>query len=216
MKDRVGGVTQANDKPEHTRRGRPRDPEVDEAILSAAVDLLGEVGYARLTMEQVAERAGVGKASLYLRWSSKVALVAEAIQQRSGVVPEVPNTGSLRGDMLMFLRALLRSQSAASRAVSAISGEVESNPELREAWRHGVAGALTACVRTIVARAVDRGELPVTSDVELLSLLPLAMFQHWRLGHEQRPDDSVVGRIVDQFYTPTPSIPPRGATADER
>ena len=70
MDDSGGHLT---GEPGRSRRGRPRDPAVDEAILSAAVDLLGEVGYARLTMEQVAERAGVGKASLYLRWPSKVA-----------------------------------------------------------------------------------------------------------------------------------------------
>ena len=74
-------------------RGRPRDPAVDAAVLDAAIDLLGAVGYARLTMEQVADRAGVGKASLYLRWPNKVALVAAAIQRRSDVVPEVPDTG---------------------------------------------------------------------------------------------------------------------------
>ena len=216
MEDNVGGSAEVGAAPGRARRGRPRDPEVDEAILSAAVDLLGEVGYARLTMEQVAERAGVGKASLYLRWPSKVALVAEAIRHRSGAVPEVPDTGSLPEDMLLFLRALLRSRSAAPRAVAAISGEVASNPELRQAWRRGLAGTLTDCVRTIVGRAVDRGELPATSDVELLSVLPLALLQHLSLEHERRPDDEVVARIVDQFYTPTPSVPPRGSTADER
>src|SRR5437588_6353949 len=189
-------------EPGRSRRGRPRDPAVDEAILSAAVDLLAEAGYARLTMEQVAERAGVGKASLYLRWPSKVALVAEAIQYRSGAVPEVPNTGSLREDMLVFLRAMLRSRSAAAQALSAVSGEVASNPELRQAWHRGLAGALSACVHTIVARAVDRGELSATSDVELLSVLPLALLQHLALEYDRRPDDAVVERIVDQFYAP--------------
>src|SRR5579859_7198686 len=108
--------------PSLPRRGRPRNPTVDAAILTATLGLLIERGYARLTMEQVAARAGVGKASLYLRWPSKVALVAEAIQQRSGVPPEVPDMGSLREDMLVFLRALLRSHSAGSRALAAVSG----------------------------------------------------------------------------------------------
>jgi AcrR family transcriptional regulator len=144
----------------------------------------------------------VGKASLYLRWSSKVALVAEAIRHRSGAVPEIPDTGSLRADMLMFLRALLHSRSAASRAVAAISGEVQSNPELREAWRRGLAGTLTACIRTIVERAIDRGELPERSDAELLSVLPLAVLQHLSLEFDQHPDEAFVERIVDQFYTP--------------
>ena len=203
-------------EPGRSRRGRPRDPAVDEAILSAAVDLLAEAGYARLTMEQVAARAGVGKASVYLRWPNKVALVAEAIQHRSGVIPEVPDTGSLREDMLAFLRALLRGKSAAQRALAAVTGEIASNPELQKAWRRSVAGTLSACVRVIVEHAIERGELPAASDVELLSLLPLTLLQNWRLEHDQGPDDALVERIVDQFYTPTPGMPPRGATGDER
>jgi AcrR family transcriptional regulator len=203
-------------EPGRSRRGRPRDPAVDEAILSTAVDLLAEAGYARLTMEQVAERAGVGKASLYLRWPSKVALVAEAIQHRSGAVPAVPDTGSLREDMLAFLRALLRGKSAAQRALAAVTGEIASNPELRLAWHRGLAGALSACVRTIVARAVDRGELPASSDVELLSVLPLALLQHLALEYDRHPDEAVVERIVDQFYTSAIASAPGRAAADPR
>src|SRR5215469_8152773 len=157
------------------RRGRPRDPAVDEAVLAAAMELLADAGFARLTMEQVAARAGVGKASVYLRWPNKVTLLAEAIQHHVGVVPDVPDTGTLAGDMRTFLRALLRTFGAASRAMSAVSGEVDRHPELRAAWRQSVAAALTDCVREIVERAVRRGELPA---------------------------DSVVGRIVNQFYTP--------------
>src|SRR2546429_3765232 len=137
------------EQPERSRRGRPRDPGVDEAILSAAVDLLAEVGFSRLTMEQVAARAGVGKASVYLRWPNKVTLVAEAIQHRSAVVPDVPDTGSLREDMLVFLRALLRRKSAAQRALAAVTAEIASNPELRKAWRRSVAGSPVACARAV-------------------------------------------------------------------
>jgi AcrR family transcriptional regulator len=190
------------DQPARSRRGRPRDPAVDEAILTAAIDLLAEAGYARLTMDQIAARAGVGKASVYLRWPNKVALVADAIQHRSAVVPEVPDTGSLRDDMLAFLRALLRRKSAARSAVAAVSGEIASNPELRQAWRRSLEGTLWACMRVIVERAIERGELPAASDVELLSMLPLTLLQNWRLEHEQGPDDPVVERIVAQFYTP--------------
>jgi AcrR family transcriptional regulator len=175
---------------------------VDEAVLTAAVELLAETGFARLTIEQVAARAGVGKASVYLRWPNKVALVAEAIQHRSGVVPDVPDTGSLPGDMRMFLRALLRTFGTASRAMAAVMGEVGSHPELRVAWRQGVAAALTDCAREIVERAVARGELPDTSDTELLSMLPITLLQNWRLEHGSSPDDAAVERIVRQFYSP--------------
>jgi AcrR family transcriptional regulator len=178
---------------------------VDHAILAAAVELLGEVGFARLTMELVATRAKVSKASLYLRWPGKVALVAEAISHRSAVVPDIPDTGSLREDMLVFLRDLLARKSAAGRAVAAVSGEISSNPELRTAWRAGVTEGLWAHLRAIVEHAVERGELPAASDVELLSMLPLALMQNWRLEHEHGPDDALVQRIVEQFYTPSPA-----------
>jgi AcrR family transcriptional regulator len=194
---------------DRARRGRPRDPGVDQAILASAVELLAEAGFARLTMDQVAARAGVGKASLYLRWPNKLALVAEAIQFRSGVVPEVPNTGSLRADMLAFLRALLRVPNG-ERAVAAVSGEVASNPELRKAWRRSLAGTLSECLRVILEHAIERGELPPSSDVELLSMLPLTLLQNWRLEHDQSPDDAVVQRIVDQFYAPAPRPDPGG------
>jgi AcrR family transcriptional regulator len=182
-------------------RGRPRDPGVDEAILAAAVDLLAEAGYARLTMDQVAARAGVGKASVYLRWPNKVALVAEAIRHRSGVVPDVPDTGRLREDMLEFLRGLLRAKPAAHRALTAVLGEIQSNPELRGAWRASTAGTLRDCLRLLVERAVARGELPPSSDVELLAMLPLALLQAWRLEQGTPPDERAAERIVDQFYS---------------
>src|SRR5215469_11148114 len=184
------------------RRGRPRDPAVDEAVLSAAVELLADAGFGRLTMEQVAARAGVGKASVYLRWPNKMTLLADAIQHHAGVVPDVPDTGSLPGDMRTFLRALLRTFGAASRAMAAVSGEVDRHPELRAAWRQSVAAALTVCVREIVERAVQRGELAADSDVGLLSMLPVTLLQNWRLEHGQSPDDAAVERIVHQFYTP--------------
>src|SRR6266851_6155469 len=201
MEDR-GSLT---GEPERSRRGRPRDTGVDEAVLTAAVDLLAEVGYARLTMDQIAARARVGKASVYLRWPNKVALVADAIQHRTAVTPDIPDTGELRGDMLVFLRALLRRKSAAEPAVAEVSGEIASNPELRRAWRQGLTGALWACVRVIVERAIKRGELRAGSDVEMLSTLPLTLLQNWRMEHGRGPDDAVVERIVAQFYTPAPS-----------
>jgi AcrR family transcriptional regulator len=187
------------------RRGRPRDPGVDAAIRAATADLLGEVGYARLTMDLVAERAGVSKPSLYLRWPNKVALVADALQHRARAVPDVLDTGSLPGDMRVFLSALLRSRQEASRALAAVAGEIATNPQLRKAWHRGLAGMLTGCLRAIVARAVERGELPADADVDLLAQLPLSLLQNWRLEHDWEPDETVVDRIVRQFYTPGPA-----------
>jgi len=104
----------------------------------------------------------------------------------------------------------------ASRALAAVAGEIATNPTLRKAWHRGLAGMLTGCLRTIVSRAVQRGELPPDADVELLSQLPLSLLQNWRLEHDREPDEAVVDRIVRQFYTP--AWPPgrrRGSTAQD-
>jgi AcrR family transcriptional regulator len=188
-------------------RGRPRDPSVDAAIRAATMDLLAEAGYARLTMDQVAARAKVSKSSLYLRWPSKVALVADALQHRARAVPEVPDTGTLAGDMRAFLAALLRSRHEASRALAAVSGEIATNPELRQAWHRGLAGMLVGCTRQIVDRAIARGELPAGTDAELLAELPLSLLQNWRLRHHDQPGDGVADRIVRQFFTPPGHTP---------
>ena len=175
---------------------------MDAAIRAAAMDLLGEVGYANLTMEQVAARAKVSKDSLYRRWPNKPALVTDALQHHARAVPQVPDTGSLPGDMRAFLRALLRSRNAAAQALAGVSTEIATNPELRAAWHRGLGGMLTGCVREIVTRAAARGELPADADIELLSQLPLSLLQNWRLEHAGQPGDDVADRIVRQFYTP--------------
>jgi AcrR family transcriptional regulator len=180
---------------------------VDEAVLAATVELLGEVGYADLTVEDVAARARVSKASLYLRWPGKVALVADALGYRSAMLPDVPDKGSLHDDMRLFLRALVRSHEAGfALAASAVSGEVMTNPDLRDAFRHSLITTVSQRVAVIVGRAVARGELAANTDVEMLSLLPMAVLQHVRLADEPRADPAkVVDRIVDQFYSPDPS-----------
>lgn len=189
------------------RRGRPRDLAVDTAIRSAAIELLAEAGYGQLTMEQVAARAKVSKDSLYRRFPDKLAVVTDALAHHARAVPEVPDTGSLPGDMRAFLRALLVSRGSAQRALAGVSSEISVNPELREAWHRGLGGMLTGCVRQIVTRAAGRGELPPDADIELLSQLPLSLLQGWRLAHGGQPGEEVADRIVRQFYTP--GEPPR-------
>jgi hypothetical protein len=101
--------------------------------------------------------------------------------------------------MREFLRQLMRPRSAA--ALPAVAGEA-STTRRRQAFRRGVAPALVDSVRTIVQRAADRGEISPTADVELLSVLPMALLQQLRLIHDQRPGEEIADRIVAQFYAP--------------
>lgn len=180
------------------RGGRPRDPRVDEAVLSAALDLLAEQGYARLTIEAVALRAGVAKTSLYRRWSTKELLVLDAVVNVGFADrPEVPDTGSLHGDMLSYMGAWIR-----FRRAQAWANEILANAELKHLFRRELGAGLTSGYRTIVQRAVDRGELPARTDVELVATLPMALVhQHYVLTGKP-VDEALVRRIADQFFGP--------------
>lgn len=190
-------AVRSRDRASSETRGRPRDPKVDEAILTAALDLLAEHGYSRLTVEGVAMRAGVAKTSLYRRWSHKEALILDAVA-KVGLAqrPETPNTGNLHQDMLSYLRAWNR-----FRREAAWSGEVLANSGLKHAFRTRLGDVLTSGPRTIIARAVERGELPAHTDVDLVAMLPMALIhQHFVLTGEPA-DETLVKRIADEFFS---------------
>src|SRR6516225_12039991 len=86
--------------------GRPRDPDVDRRVADAAIALFGEAGWAGFSVEAVAKRACVGKASIYLRWPTKEALLVEALRRRVGTIAEV-DTGSLREDLVKLACQML-------------------------------------------------------------------------------------------------------------
>jgi AcrR family transcriptional regulator len=192
------------------RRGRPRDPEVDEAIRVATVDVLVRDGFGHLTMEEVADRAGVGKASLYRRWPNKVALVVDVLGRLADSRVDVPDTGSVHDDVLSFLRAIVRTKRTESELLAAVSAEVGCNPELSEAFRKEFLGGLQARLRTIVQRGVDRGELPPSTDIDLLAAVGPALFHLTRLVTGEPIDERLVRRIVDQFFT-KPARPARAS-----
>src|ERR1700722_2402014 len=124
----------------HVSPGRPRDPDVDRKIAQAALDLFGEAGWAGFAMETVARRAGVGKASLYLRWSSKEALLADAVTLRMARVTDV-DTGTLHGDLVELATQMLdvyggetgRAALRLGLEAAAIPGVAEHYNEMRQA-----------------------------------------------------------------------------------
>ena len=183
--------------------GGPRDRRVDAAIRAAVMSLLAEAGYARLTMEKVAERAGVSKDSVYRRWPNKVALVAEALQHRARAVPEVPDTGSLPGDVRAFLRALLAVTARRHGRWLRSQREITTNAELRQAWHKGLAGMLTGCMRVIVTRARPGAEsCPAEATLSYWRSCRCRCCRTGGWSRTRKPGEAVVERIVRQFYTP--------------
>jgi AcrR family transcriptional regulator len=147
--------------------GRPRDPAVDERVAAAAVDLFGEVGWAGFSVEAVARRAGVGKASIYLRWPAKEALLAAALGHRAAFVAEV-NTGTLRGDLIELARQLLDLYMGSSgRALMRIGLEADRIPRVAEHYE-ALRRSQILAARSIVRRGINRGELPATTSVTIL------------------------------------------------
>src|SRR5689334_6149683 len=138
--------------------GRPRDPEVDRRIAQAALDVFGDLGWAGFAMEAVARRAGVGKASLYLRWSSKEALLTDAVTLRFTQVTDV-DTGTLRGDLTeLAVQMLALYAGPASRAALRLNLEAELISGVAEHYA-GLGRSHVRAARAIVRRGIERGEL---------------------------------------------------------
>ena len=151
----------------HPTPGRPRDPEVDRRIAQAALDLFGDAGWAGFAMEAVARRAGVGKASLYLRWSSKEALLVDALSLRMARVTDV-DTGTLRGDLIELAVQMLDVYAGpASRAALRLSLEAGAIPGVAGHYKDMERSQVLAA-RAIVRRGIERGELAGDTPVTLL------------------------------------------------
>ncbi|MFE3165313.1 TetR/AcrR family transcriptional regulator [Streptomyces sp. NPDC059224] len=153
---------------------------VTEAITEAAFAELAETGYARLSMEAVARRAGVGKAALYRRWPSKPAMIRDLVRGKvADSLPCIPATGDLHTDLRELLAAY-RSQ-LANPLLALIGAELlaESRRDntLAQMLHTEVAAPRRLAALAILRGAIDRGELPPTLDVELatdLLIAPLA------------------------------------------
>jgi AcrR family transcriptional regulator len=150
------------------RPGRPRDARADEAIMDAAVAVLADRGPAGFTVDEVAARAGCGKATVYRRWSSRAALLLHTAH-RMGLEPPVVDTGTLRGDVveLMVTLAVKLRETTAGRILPGVIAEASVNPEMSEVLR-GFVRERRVRPRVVVERGIARGELPADTDVDLL------------------------------------------------
>ncbi|MEU4619443.1 TetR/AcrR family transcriptional regulator [Actinoplanes sp. NPDC023801] len=147
--------------------GRPRDPEVDERITRAAAEVFGAEGWARFSVDAVARRAGVGKASIYLRWPNKEALLAGVFASRLSGVRDI-DTGTLRDDLVAMARQVLHAfLDEAGGAVLRLMLEAESIPAGQEHLDRFLQSQ-AAAARAIVHRGIDRGQLRGDISVTLL------------------------------------------------
>jgi AcrR family transcriptional regulator len=184
-------------------RTRRRGAALEEAILSAAVDELTESGYAGLTMDKVATRAGTNKNAIYRRWPNRLALGLAAYRRLATTVPP-PDTGDLRGDVLELLRQANRHWSSPLGAIlreliSAAGGASEVLAQLREQSGDAVAAPWL----TILGRAVARGEAaPEALHPRVATVAIVLLRNEFVMRGAPTTSDDVLVEIVDEVYLP--------------
>jgi AcrR family transcriptional regulator len=168
-------------EPGAPKGGRPRDEARELAILDSAIELLSDVGYEALTVEAVAARAGVGKATIYRRWSGKADLVAAAVDRMADSHgPDPEDTGSLRGDLLALTELMFDKMGGTDGGLlCGLALAVRTDSELGrllDSHKHEYNERVQSL---IVSRAKARGEIAETAEPpELIHLaVALALFQ---------------------------------------
>ncbi|MEU2164439.1 TetR/AcrR family transcriptional regulator [Streptomyces chengbuensis] len=156
--------------------------DVTEAIRAAVFEELAAVGFARMSIEGIARRAGVGKTAVYRRWKSKLSLVLDLVSAFAAQGLPAPATGSLHGDV----RALLEVAShalrhpVASQVIPDLLVEAARNPEIADTIKSALFDSQQGVAALIVGDAVARGELPGTADPDRALDLILGPL-YWRL-----------------------------------
>lgn len=184
---------------------RPRvEGDREEQILDAALTLLLEVGYDRLTMDAVARAARASKATLYRRWETKPALVIDALlRAKAAPHPQMPDTGSLRGDLMAtYCGDSGLAGAVGTGALAAVLTAISTDEEFAARFREKFIAPKIAITRGIYERAIARGEIPATVDVEVIgpALAGILLHRAYLLG--QRPDNAVVERVLDHVILP--------------
>ena len=181
--------------------GRPRSQQANDAILDAALDALVEDGYAGMTIEDVATRAGVGKATIYRRWTSKAEIVVEALRCHAASDVPLVDTGDVRADVLAFLRGLYEAfRGIEGPLMATVLAERLRHPELRVEFERSFVEERRAHVRAIIDAAITRGDLPADTDAQLLGDLGPALLWHYATMRPELMTDDLPTQIVDQFF----------------
>jgi AcrR family transcriptional regulator len=186
-------------------RLRPRvEGEREAEILDAAVDLLNQVGYDRLTMDAVAAQAKAGKATLYRRWSTKAALVVDAILRSKETLqaPET-DTGSLRGDLVALAcghGGLCDERT--SHTMAGVITALHHDRDFAEEFRTRVVQPKLEVGRRVFERARARGEITADLDLDLFApaLAGIVLHRSFVLGLPV--DEKTVARVVDEIILP--------------
>jgi AcrR family transcriptional regulator len=185
--------------------GRPRSETSQQAILTAALELVAETGYAGLTIEGIASRAGVGKQTIYRWWPSKADVLLEASAVKADLHVPVVDHGSYRADLRAFLQASYRlaNQPQLGDLLRAMMAEAQIDPEFGNRFRIAFLERRREAFAVITNRARHRGDLPDRPAAGTVADVVFGIIWYRVLATHQPLDDDLVEDLVG-ILAPTP------------
>ncbi len=177
------------------KRGRPLDPEIDDAIVRAAIAVLLADGIQRMTVPGVAAAAGVAKTTVYRRYATPAQLALAAIE-RLNQGAAAPDTGSTRGDLITVLEQVR--QRIDPTVTATVLVEAQTHPEILEAARRVMIGPAIDRFRRVLEQGIERKELRADLDVEIAAHAILGTYFS-RFYEHGRPGPEWPEQVVDQL-----------------
>jgi len=179
-----------------------RSDRVRRAVLETTADLVAELGVERTTIDEIANRSGVAKTTIYRHFDSKQALVVEAVHMCTPI-PIVTDTGSLRDDLISCFSGMTKAsfEGRLGDMMLSLMDAAQRDPELGRLVR-GQAEQRRRFAKSVVERAVQRGQLPADLDVDLFVTLLSGPLVYTKLVRRQRVTEELVTAVVDSVLAP--------------
>ena len=183
--------------------GRPRSASCNIAIQSAAIELLREVGYERLSIEAVAHRAHVSKSTIYRRWKNKAELIADAVHHYAFCKMPTIDTGSLRGDLIEVIKEKVRTmQSEDGQLFAGLMAATRTDSDLADLLLSSMSEGASSVHLAIFDRAKVRGEIPQSANVETILEITPAVITFRLFMSRQNVDQKFIEHLVDNVLLP--------------
>ena len=185
-------------------KGRPRDSKREAAISESAISVIQEVGYERTTIEAIALKAGVSKATIYRRWKNKAEVIAHAISQHAFCESPAIDAGNLRDDLVELLVAKVKLLKGPDGAVIAsIMSAAKLDPELAKAIPHSIRDSGKNVHEAILDRAIARGEISPDANLELLAEIVPGIMTYRIFMSQQPVNRKFIELLVDDVLIPS-------------
>ena len=182
-------------------RGRPRSEESEEAILAATIQLLFEKSLRDISIEEIARKAGVGKATIYKWWPSKAYVALDAFVRKTNRMAPTPDTGSVRSDILELLRSLMVFyMSPAGHILGQLIAESQIDKEFASLLRERFIKPMREAVEIIFDRGVERGEIGQNLNRELVLDLIYGLAIYRMIVRHASLEDKLANEMVSILF----------------